>query len=58
MVTLETYKEKFNVPFEWLEQITVDEYNFTVDEFLSEYTWDDAARIKDKAKEEGVLNEL
>lgn len=62
-ITLETYDKvkataydtiKFSVPFEWLEKITVDEYNMTVDEFLHEYTWDDSERIGDKAQEQNV----
>jgi len=45
----------FTVPFEWLEDITVDEYNQTVEDFLESYTWDDSWSVRERAIREGVF---
>lgn len=47
---------EFNVPTKWLSEFTQAEYNTTLDEFLSEYTYDDSELIMNKAKEEKVFS--
>ncbi|MBU3173309.1 hypothetical protein [Clostridium estertheticum] len=47
--------KKFSVPFEWLEAFVIDEFDWTVEEFLNEYTWDNSETVLEKAKKDGVI---
>lgn len=47
----------FRVPFDWLEKKTLEWFEWGVDVFLTEYTFDQSETIYDLAKRENVLIE-